>query len=794
MEVAYLGVAFKRIEMLLRWPSPTRYAATWAFAWCVLTACLALDVYSNWTLANLPAIGAEIRSDGSTVVISNLEANSALGQACSQAGVRVGDRVLAIAGRPVDAAAFLPDPDNSASWSDRDRLWEWQRFLESASSHGSIAITILNRYGTRTITCPVQPLGWEKAVRRSWALRLVGWSFLLLALLIWIRKQNETSIVNLTLNSSVFVVLSTMSTYINRDYCISASALTRLTLLNFLATEMTILTPLLGLVFPSPVSWLKRLPWVRYIPWCAYLLGITLHFRRTFPNPTPTVYLASSLSLLIFFLIFAMRLLRATNPLVRAQLQWVTLGSLLGFLPWVLLSALPEAMHMAVVPERFSLLSAIAVPLSVYFAIRRYRLIDVDQILDWVVIHAVAIGAFALFELLLWNWLSRHYTPQSTQAPLLLALSLSLAIFIYAPLRSLSMHWLRKLTGRIRPSLDESLQKLLARAQATGNPTQALEQTLRCTLQPRNISWVIAGRKHDALLNRLKPALNRLKPASDGMLGYELGEACPRMMESAAWIPIRIDDAQAALVLFPQGARGWSRHDLRIARALARSCEPLFEMQRIQLAHTKAQTAMREQRDELMSEMHDGLGSQLFGASLLSNVSENMPEPELRARFRQVSTALSDAMDSLRTGLTVLSAPPYAFGPAVMALLLRAEHVLESTGIELRSQIDDETISLQLNSRHVFSILRAMQEALTNIARHSRASHAQVSITLQGDFLAMRIDDDGVGFVPEQARCGHGLTNMNRRLQIVNGTANITSAPHKGCVIELRLPLPKGAA
>jgi signal transduction histidine kinase len=276
----------------------------------------------------------------------------------------------------------------------------------------------------------------------------------------------------------------------------------------------------------------------------------------------------------------------------------------------------------------------------------------------------------------------------------------------------------------MRPSLAESLHKLLERAQATGDPAQALEQAVKWTLDPSKISWVFAGQKHDALLGRLEFSL-------DAMLGYELGEDCPRKMEPAAWIPIRIDRMPAALVLFPQGAHGWSRHDLRMARALARAGEPLFEMQRIRLAHTAAQTAMREQRDELLREMHDGLGSQLFGASLLCNVSEKLAEPELRLRFSEVTTALSDAMDSLRTGLTVLSTPPGAFGPAMLALLLRAERVFEAAGIALQTQIEDDAVSLQLDSRSVFGILRAVQEALTNIARHSHATRAFVSLAVR---------------------------------------------------------------
>jgi signal transduction histidine kinase len=783
MDAFDLRVSCKRQLMLLRWPNPARYAASMVLAWCVLVCCLALDIYGNWTLAKSPSIGAEIRSDGSAVVVFTLEANGPL----RRAGARTGERVLAIAGRPVDAAAFLSDPDNSASWRDRNRLWDWQNFLESASSGGKLSMVLEDRSGARTVECPVWRMGWRQALRRGWALRLVGWSFLLLSLLLWIKKQNETSLVNLITSGGVFVVLSTMSVYINRDLCIPAEALTVLTNLNCLGTLSTILTPYLGMVFPAPSPWLKRHPWARILPWCAYAIALELHFQRVFHSPAPTIYLFSSLSLLGFFSIFVFRLLRAADPLVKAQLQWATLGSIVGFLPWALLSAFPEAAHLAPVPERFTLLPAVAVPLCVYFAILRYRLMDVDQIFDWVAVHAIAIGSFAFLELLLWNWLSSHYAPRAAAKPLLLAFSMSLAIFLYAPLRAWLLHLIRKISGRVRPSLAESLHKLLERAQATEDPGVALEQTLQWTLNPDHISWIMAGLENDALLDRLEAA-------PQGLLGYELGEACPREMESAALLPIRIDQQLAALVLFPQGSRGWSRHDLRIARALTRSGEPLFEMRRMQQSHQQTQAAMREQRDELLREMHDGLGSQLFGATLLSDVSEAMTEPQLRKRFAEVSAALSDAMDSLRTGLTVLGTPPGAFGPALMALLLRAERVLNAAGIALDTQIDDDTVSLQLDSRSVFSILRAVQEALTNIARHSHATQALVRLELRKHSLVILIRDNGGGFALDNARSGHGLANITRRLQMLSGSATIDAAPNIGCTIELSLPLRIGAS
>jgi signal transduction histidine kinase len=628
-----------------------------------------------------------------------------------------------------------------------------------------------------------------EALRLSWPLRLVGWCFAALALLIWVKKQNEATLVNLICAFGVFAVFTSMSIYTNRDLCIAGPALVLLANINSLCTLSTILTPHLGMAFPMTATWLKRSSWLRILPWCAFALVATLHFLHVFPSSAMTIYGVSSLGLLTFFAILVTRLLRTRDALIKAQLKWVTLGAVLGFLPWVLLSASLEAVHLNPVPERYTLLFAVAVPVCISCAILRYRLLDVDRIFDWVLIHTVALGGFFLLEMSLWSWLGRHYAPQSQAKSLLLALSLSMAIFVYAPLRSWSLHLLKRATGRERPKLAEALHGLLERAQTANDPRDALEQTLLWTLHPQAIHWILPGQGHDGRLDRLQSKAN-------GLLGYELeenedglDEELPAAMQAAAWVPVLIDQSAAALVLEPSGARGWNRGDLRIMHSLTHASEPLLEMRRMQRDYQKTQAALHEQRDELLREMHDGLGSQLFGAALLSNVSEKMTEVELRKRFEDVSAALSEAMDSLRTGLTVLSTPPGAFGPAVLALLLRAERVLKAAGIALKTEIDDDSVSLQLDSRSVFGLLRAMQEALTNTARHSKASSALVRLDLRGTTLNVLIEDNGIGFAPALARHGHGLTNIARRLQLLGGWASIQSLPGAGCCIELELPL-----
>jgi signal transduction histidine kinase len=765
--------------MLLRQPSYARYVAVMTLAWTLLVLCLALEVYSSWTQAESPALGGQIQASGAAAIVTGLDAHGAL----ARSGIRVGDRLLTIAGRPVNAAV-VTDPDSSFSWSDRDQVYEWQRFLTDASRGGTLPMVFATSSGERALLCSLRPLGWREAARRSWAMRLVGWGFLLPALLIWIKKQSEASLSNLLLGLCGFVVFSTISGYTERDLWMPVAALQTLSLIHYLFANASILLLHAALVFPSPLSWLKRVPWVRIIPWCLYALQLFLHYGRIYSSPEPSVCLLGMISLLAFVANVVLRFYFCRDSLERAQLRWIALGFLAGFLPWFLLSGIPDALHQSSVPFRYTLLPLVAVPISVSFAVLRYRLLDVDWIYDWVVAHTVILSLFTCSELLFWNWLSAHYAAQAAAKPLLLSLSICVVLFLYAPLRTWGLNLLKKLHGRWRPALAESLHRLLARTQATEDPRAALEETLQWALNPSEIAWILPGQEYDALLYQLKSA-------RQGLLGYELGELCPPRMQAAAWVPIQIEEKTAALVLYPYGSRSWNRHELRIAGTLAKAGEPLLEMQRMQLVHRQTQAAMREQRDELLREMHDGLGSELFGASLLSDISGPMSEAELRKRMVDVRAALANAMDSLRAGLTVLSTSPGAFGPAVLALLLRAERVFAAAGIALQTQIDDETLSLQLDSPSVFGLLRALQEALTNIVRHSHASCALVRLAWQGHALAILVQDDGVGFLQASSRAGHGLANMQRRLQMLSGSIAVHSSLGHGCSIELLLPLRK---
>lgn len=741
--------------------------------------CLALDWCGMLSAAHSPTLNARIQSIAGVVEVVSVNDGSAL----DEAGIVAGDRVLSIAGRPAALCAFYPENVGvSLSWADEDCFSEWQNFLWQATRSGSIQIAFLTRDGARIVTVSTPRHGWSAAWKLGLSLRMVGAVFLLVFLFIWTSRRREASLMGIVAGMGIFISFSTAAVFEHREFCLPPAFFAAGVLLNYLSTQSSILSLHLAWVWPTPAAWLTRRPWLRVLPWAAFTVQLILHLNRVFPRPGWTMYPLCLLSLAGLMVSVALRMLREPDPLIKAQLRWAALGCVVGFLPWILLTVIPQALGMELISERYSLLFVAALPFCLAFSIFRYRLLDVNLVFDWVMAHAVILGLFSLIELAFWTWLGNQFAPRSFNRALPISLGMFLLIFLYAPLRSWLLRMLTRLAGKERPSLADALQNLLERARDSKTPEEALEKALLWTLKPSRLKWIHSGQGRDA-------ELERLQLAQDGMIGYQFGELCPRNMESAAWVPMHSGTGQAAILLWPQGAEAWSRSDLYLARMLARAGEPLIEIEHLQRMHRIKEASLREQRDELVREMHDGLGSQLFGASLLTNAAEDAPPQLLKQRMAEVNAALADAMDCLRAGLTVLGAPPGAFGPAVMALLLRGERVLEAAGIALQTQVEDDVISLRLDSRSVFALLRTMQEALTNIARHSRAGHAEVRIQCDGKLLSISIRDDGRGFALERLPAGHGIANMKRRLQLLGGEALIVSAPDEGCTIALKLPL-----
>jgi PAS domain S-box-containing protein len=113
----------------------------------------------------------------------------------------------------------------------------------------------------------------------------------------------------------------------------------------------------------------------------------------------------------------------------------------------------------------------------------------------------------------------------------------------------------------------------------------------------------------------------------------------------------------------------------------------------------------------------------------------------------------------------------------------------------VRAELQDFGIEKDRLSGEIETVLyRATQEALTNIAKHAKASNVGILLELRSNHVSLIVEDDGVGFDAEQAfgaeQKGVGLLGMRERVSLVGGTVDIESTPGNGVTVAVRIPVP----
>ena len=168
--------------------------------------------------------------------------------------------------------------------------------------------------------------------------------------------------------------------------------------------------------------------------------------------------------------------------------------------------------------------------------------------------------------------------------------------------------------------------------------------------------------------------------------------------------------------------------------------------------------AVVDERRRIMRDMHDGLGAILSGI-VLQTRSRQLP-------YEDVPQAVQNGLDELRLIIDSLDSAGDTLAVALGAFRERADGYLAAAGIELSWDIDPRVAAYEFAANDVLQIYRILQEATTNIARHSQADKASFSIKIsdQGSTSILQIDilDNGIGLTGSSAD-GKGLKSMRER-------------------------------
>ena len=209
---------------------------------------------------------------------------------------------------------------------------------------------------------------------------------------------------------------------------------------------------------------------------------------------------------------------------------------------------------------------------------------------------------------------------------------------------------------------------------------------------------------------------------------------------------------------------------------------------RAEVAALSREAGVTAERERLAGEIHDTLAQGFASILTLVQAATAVVRDDEDRAAEHLKLAADTARDNLGEARALVGAlTPAALGTSTLvdALHRQADRVREESGIAVGLETSGDVGALPMPAEVV--LLRAAQEALTNVRKHSAAATATVRLTVSGAVAELAVADDGVGFDPEAPAGGFGLAAMRSRAAQVGGSVSVTSGPD-GTVVRVAVP------
>ncbi len=200
--------------------------------------------------------------------------------------------------------------------------------------------------------------------------------------------------------------------------------------------------------------------------------------------------------------------------------------------------------------------------------------------------------------------------------------------------------------------------------------------------------------------------------------------------------------------------------------------------------------AVAEERARFGRDLHDGTIQSIYAAGLhLESVAITAEDRAVRTQVREVVDSLNLTIAGIREYISGLRQPE-GDGALLSAGLhdLARRYGLE-TGLEVRFKARGVGTEGPLPEEVGLHLEQVLHEALSNAARHGRATEVDVALTLAPDELDLDVSDNGVGFPDPPRHEGEGLRNMRERARRMGGRATFASPAGGGTRVSLAIPL-----
>jgi len=238
--------------------------------------------------------------------------------------------------------------------------------------------------------------------------------------------------------------------------------------------------------------------------------------------------------------------------------------------------------------------------------------------------------------------------------------------------------------------------------------------------------------------------------------------------------------------------RAWGVHtDVTEQRAMTEALATSHRQLRLLSSHLQA--VREKERTDLARELHDSLGQSLTSIKIALSVMQedlgkngSQPNSKIVDRFGEINKQLTETIGAVKAISTELRPGVLdKFGLAA-AIEWQCREFSRRTGI--KCEFKTPRVKVDLPAESATALFRILQEALTNISRHARATEVKIFLRVGKRDASLTITDNGKGITREELNAPEslGLLGMRERAESIGGSFSIDSTPQKGTVVLVR--------
>jgi signal transduction histidine kinase len=705
--------------------------------------------------------------------------------------VRPGDVVVAVDGRSMEswARALFEGGAAAPRWHDGEQL--------------TYTVVRDGRHIDVHVTLGAYPLGW--------IFRNGGWLYLvdvvplaLIASYIFVRRPRERLTAPLLLFAAGGLALNTETQTLGVLDVTSPETFWLYIILNASVLSLGLSAALhFALTFPRPHALTTQRRWlipaVYAAPFC--LMLIYLGWTRLATSSTLgwngmwhiLVLLIATWAVLVIIALLAVY--RSSRQVAdRQKIRWVVFACVLILVGDLVLIYVPTLLTNrpllgSDINQTIQGLLFLSLPAALAIAILRYRLFDIDIIINRTLVYgsltAIIIGMYVLVVGVLGALF------QSRGNLLISLLATGLIAVAFAPLRA----WLQSTVNRLLFGWRDDPYAVLTR----------LGQRLETSLAPEAVLLTIAEAVANALLLPYVAIAVRRQSA------LQVAAAHGTAMETPVHFPLIYQAEHVGeLLIAPRSPReSFTANDRRLLANLAHQAgiavhavglaEDLQALTAdLQRSREHLVTAREEERRRLRRDLHDGLGPSLAALVLKAGSARALypSDPKVAdALLLGLEADLNSVIGEIRRLVYNLRPPALDDLGLVEAIRAcsaeyggRATMAVAKVSSALSITVESPASLPPLPAAVEVAAYRIAQEALMNVTRHAQATNCMVRLSLHDSLLKVEIQDDGVGIGTER-QAGVGLASMRERAAELGGTCLIEANPAGGTWVLARLPL-----